>query len=140
MCSLKKIRENSQGLIMRRIHKSKSLNCIRLSHRIFEEHEMFEDWVFQFCSRIQLMLVLVPWLLQALSKALTEDELVYLRIQFKLLEPNKDGRVSLENFKTVIYCFYLFNLTFQSRIGYHSKVGIISSFCWHGLAIYLKNF
>ncbi|XP_030930223.1 CDPK-related kinase 3-like isoform X2 [Quercus lobata] len=39
--------------------------------------------------------------LKALSKALTEDELVYLRIQFKLLEPNKDGRVSLENFKTM---------------------------------------
>ncbi|KAF3950014.1 hypothetical protein CMV_024177 [Castanea mollissima] len=40
--------------------------------------------------------------LKALSKALTEDELVYLRIQFKLLEPNKDGRVSLENFKTAL--------------------------------------
>uniref|UniRef100_A0A2N9EPH3 Protein kinase domain-containing protein n=1 Tax=Fagus sylvatica TaxID=28930 RepID=A0A2N9EPH3_FAGSY len=72
--------------------------------------------------------------LKALSKALTEDELVYLRAQFKLLEPNKDGRVSLENFKTVIYC-YLFNLSFQSRVGYCSKAGIISSVCWHGLAL-----
>ncbi|KAK4418476.1 CDPK-related kinase [Sesamum alatum] len=37
--------------------------------------------------------------LKALSKALTEDELVYLRAQFMLLEPSEDGRVSLENFR-----------------------------------------
>ncbi|XAR53921.1 Non-specific serine/threonine protein kinase [Bertholletia excelsa] len=37
--------------------------------------------------------------LKALSKALTEDELAYLRAQFMLLEPNEDGRVSLDNFK-----------------------------------------
>ncbi|KAK6936626.1 Protein kinase domain [Dillenia turbinata] len=36
--------------------------------------------------------------LKALSKALTEDELTYLRTQFRLLEP-KDGKVSLENFR-----------------------------------------
>ncbi|KAJ4726735.1 CDPK-related protein kinase [Melia azedarach] len=39
--------------------------------------------------------------LKALSKALTDDELVYLRAQFKLLEP-KDGCVSLSNFKTAL--------------------------------------
>ncbi|XWS31997.1 hypothetical protein CRYUN_Cryun23aG0122700 [Craigia yunnanensis] len=44
--------------------------------------------------------------LKALSKALTEDELVYLRAQFRLLEPNRDGSVSLENFKMVIDCLY----------------------------------
>ncbi|KAE8681574.1 rho GTPase-activating protein 3-like [Hibiscus syriacus] len=38
---------------------------------------------------------------KALSKALTEDELVYLRAQFTLLEQNRDGSVSLENFKMV---------------------------------------
>ncbi|KAJ1408375.1 EF-hand domain [Sesbania bispinosa] len=43
--------------------------------------------------------------LKALSKALTEDELPYLRAQFRLLEPNRDGHISLENFKMVIYCF-----------------------------------
>ncbi|KAI7747244.1 hypothetical protein M8C21_004907, partial [Ambrosia artemisiifolia] len=37
--------------------------------------------------------------LKALSKALTEDELIYLSAQFNLLEP-KDGCVSLDNFKT----------------------------------------
>nr|XP_034904326.1 CDPK-related kinase 3-like isoform X3 [Populus alba]XP_034904327.1 CDPK-related kinase 3-like isoform X3 [Populus alba] len=37
--------------------------------------------------------------LKALSKALTEDELVYLRAQFSLLEPNGDGSVSLDNFR-----------------------------------------
>ncbi|KAF5811461.1 putative protein kinase CAMK-CDPK family [Helianthus annuus] len=40
--------------------------------------------------------------LKALSKALTENELVYLRAQFTLLEPNKDGRVSLDNFRTAL--------------------------------------
>ncbi|KAL3846090.1 hypothetical protein ACJIZ3_003493 [Penstemon smallii] len=39
--------------------------------------------------------------LKALSKALTEDELHYLRAQFELLEP-KDGCVSLENFRTAL--------------------------------------
>ncbi|KAL1550655.1 CDPK-related kinase 6 [Salvia divinorum] len=39
--------------------------------------------------------------LKALSKALTEDELIYLRTQFELLEP-KDGCVSLNNFRTAL--------------------------------------
>ncbi|KAI3969202.1 hypothetical protein MKW92_025485, partial [Papaver armeniacum] len=37
-----------------------------------------------------------------LKRAALKDELVYLRIQFKLLEPNKDGRISLDNFKMVL--------------------------------------
>ncbi|XAR62929.1 Non-specific serine/threonine protein kinase [Bertholletia excelsa] len=37
--------------------------------------------------------------LKALSRALTEDELIYLRAQFRLLEPGKDGRISLESFR-----------------------------------------
>ncbi|KAJ9171559.1 hypothetical protein P3X46_014912 [Hevea brasiliensis] len=40
--------------------------------------------------------------LKALSKALTEDELVYLRAQFRLLEPNGDGSVSLDNFRMAL--------------------------------------
>ncbi|GAA0157387.1 non-receptor serine/threonine protein kinase [Lithospermum erythrorhizon] len=39
--------------------------------------------------------------LRALSKALNEDELTYLRSQFTLLEP-KDGCVSLNNFRTAL--------------------------------------
>ncbi|OMO64230.1 hypothetical protein CCACVL1_21901 [Corchorus capsularis] len=39
---------------------------------------------------------------KALSKVLTEDELVYLRAQFRLLEPNQDGSVSLENFEMAV--------------------------------------
>ncbi|KAM2199856.1 hypothetical protein ACFX1Q_002956 [Malus domestica] len=39
--------------------------------------------------------------LKALSKALTEDELFYLRAQFRLLGP-KNGRVSLDNFRTAL--------------------------------------
>ncbi|KAF9618849.1 hypothetical protein IFM89_002717, partial [Coptis chinensis] len=40
--------------------------------------------------------------LQSLSKALTEDELVYLRAQFMLLEPNKDGHISVVNFRMAL--------------------------------------
>jgi Ca2+-binding EF-hand superfamily protein len=40
--------------------------------------------------------------LKALSKTLTEDDLCYLRAQFMLLEPNKSGRVSFENFRMAL--------------------------------------
>ncbi|PKA64187.1 CDPK-related kinase 3 [Apostasia shenzhenica] len=40
--------------------------------------------------------------LKALSKALNEDEFIYIRSQFQLLEPNKDGRVSVENFRMAL--------------------------------------
>ncbi|KAH0448521.1 hypothetical protein IEQ34_022321 [Dendrobium chrysotoxum] len=40
--------------------------------------------------------------LKALSKALTEDELIYIRSQFQLLQPSKDGRVSLDNFRMAL--------------------------------------
>ncbi|KAE9598052.1 hypothetical protein Lal_00003938 [Lupinus albus] len=40
--------------------------------------------------------------MKALSKTLTENELVYLGAQFKLLEPSRDGYVSLENFKMAL--------------------------------------
>lgn len=40
--------------------------------------------------------------LKALSKTLKENELFYLRSQFKLLEPNKDGNISLENFRLAL--------------------------------------
>ncbi|KZV45047.1 serine/threonine protein kinase pk23 [Dorcoceras hygrometricum] len=39
--------------------------------------------------------------LRALSKSLTEEELFYVRAQFKLLEP-KDGCVTLDNFRTAL--------------------------------------
>ncbi|PON75474.1 Serine/threonine protein kinase [Parasponia andersonii] len=40
--------------------------------------------------------------LKALSKALTEDELFYLRAQFRLLEPDGEGCISLHNFKMAL--------------------------------------
>ncbi|CAH9090329.1 unnamed protein product [Cuscuta europaea] len=40
--------------------------------------------------------------LKALSRALTDDELVYLRAQFMLLEPNKEGCISVENFRIAL--------------------------------------
>uniref|UniRef100_A0A6N2KWA3 Protein kinase domain-containing protein n=1 Tax=Salix viminalis TaxID=40686 RepID=A0A6N2KWA3_SALVM len=39
--------------------------------------------------------------LKALSKTLTVDELFYLKEQFVLLEPNKNGTISLENIKAL---------------------------------------
>lgn len=39
--------------------------------------------------------------LQALSKTLTADELFYLKEQFALLEPTKNGTISLDNIKSV---------------------------------------
>ncbi|CAB4287457.1 unnamed protein product [Prunus armeniaca] len=40
--------------------------------------------------------------LRSLSKTLTVDELSYLKEQFALLEPNKNGTISLENIKTAL--------------------------------------
>ncbi|KAH7289768.1 hypothetical protein KP509_30G018000 [Ceratopteris richardii] len=37
--------------------------------------------------------------LKALSKTLTEDELFYLRVQFSLLQPNRDGCINFDNFR-----------------------------------------
>uniref|UniRef100_A0A2P2L935 non-specific serine/threonine protein kinase n=1 Tax=Rhizophora mucronata TaxID=61149 RepID=A0A2P2L935_RHIMU len=41
--------------------------------------------------------------LKALSKTLTGDELFYLKEQFALLEPNKNGTISLDNVKVVSF-------------------------------------
>ncbi|VAI90286.1 unnamed protein product [Triticum turgidum subsp. durum] len=51
---------------------------------------------------------------QALSKALKDDELLYLRLQFDLLEP-RDGVVSLDNFRTAL-TRYLTDAMKESRI------------------------
>ncbi|XP_042404645.1 CDPK-related kinase 3-like [Zingiber officinale] len=40
--------------------------------------------------------------LEALSKALTEDQLFYLRSQFKLLAPNGEGHISFDNFRMAL--------------------------------------
>nr|GMC93409.1 CDPK-related kinase 5-like [Ipomoea batatas] len=40
--------------------------------------------------------------LRALSRTLTVDELSYLRAQFSLLEPNKNGTICLENIKAAL--------------------------------------
>uniref|UniRef100_A0A804LKS8 Protein kinase domain-containing protein n=1 Tax=Zea mays TaxID=4577 RepID=A0A804LKS8_MAIZE len=40
--------------------------------------------------------------LRALAKALTTDQLFYLREQFTLLGPNKSGHISLQNMKTAL--------------------------------------
>lgn len=44
-------------------------------------------------------------MLQALSKTLTVDELFYLKGQFALLEPNKNGCITLENIKLVSFMY-----------------------------------
>lgn len=52
--------------------------------------------------------------MQALSKALTEEELIYLRAQFNLLEP-RAGLVSLDNFRMVggLTVYFLFHKKLQ---------------------------
>lgn len=47
--------------------------------------------------------------LRALAKTLTVDELLYLKEQLALLEPNKNGTINLENIKAVgfVSIFYL---------------------------------
>ncbi|KAK2991482.1 hypothetical protein RJ640_016517 [Escallonia rubra] len=40
--------------------------------------------------------------LRALSKTLTEDDIFYLKEQFALLEPNKDGSITLENIRKAL--------------------------------------
>lgn len=41
--------------------------------------------------------------LKALSRAVTEDELIYIRAQYNLLEPNsRDGRICIDNFRMAL--------------------------------------
>lgn len=51
--------------------------------------------------------------LQALSKTLTVEELFYLKEQFALLEPNKNGSICLDNIKQVNF---LQNIMFVSYL------------------------
>lgn len=60
-----------------------------------------------------LMDFFFSWALgQALSKTLTVDELFYLREQFALLEPSKNGTISLENIKAVGFVSIYFYLRY----------------------------
>ncbi|KAK6948000.1 Protein kinase domain [Dillenia turbinata] len=52
--------------------------------------------------KLMLMVQNLHGLVDALSKALTEDELVYLRAQFRHLEPNKKGQISFDNFRVAL--------------------------------------
>ncbi|XP_020578892.1 CDPK-related kinase 5-like [Phalaenopsis equestris] len=52
--------------------------------------------------------------LRALSKTLTMDDLVYLKGQFNLLEPNKNGCITLENVKMAL-CNHAINAMKESR-------------------------
>ena len=75
---------------------------------------------------IGVMVLVLVVCLQALSKALTEDELVYLRAQFMLLEPNQDGRISIDNFKMVIYFSQSFMILLSTPF-LLSKIEIIAN-------------
>lgn len=88
------------------------LVIIMLQHYYGFPIEVLGRYLFIVAMMVRLMTSKVPLvnvviivtlnvsLSQALSKALREDELLYLRLQFKLLEP-RDGFVSLDNFRTV---------------------------------------
>lgn len=49
--------------------------------------------------------------MQALSKTLSIDEQSYFKIQFALLEPNKNGTISLENIKEVCIISLVFHFS-----------------------------
>ncbi|XP_073296233.1 CDPK-related kinase 5-like isoform X2 [Primulina huaijiensis] len=53
--------------------------------------------------------------LRALSKTLTADELFYLKEQFAMLEPNKNGTISLDNIKAALK-IYATDAMNESRI------------------------
>lgn len=61
---------------------------------------LFSFLVFSFVGSFDYVVAFLH-VLQALSKTLTVDELFYLKGQFALLEPNKDGCITLENIKMV---------------------------------------
>lgn len=65
---------------------------------------------------------------QALSKTLTVDELFYLKEQFVLLEPNKNGSISLDNIKQVssLHCI-------EILLWPRGKVFLIPPTIWPGL-------
>ncbi|THG17102.1 hypothetical protein TEA_008180 [Camellia sinensis var. sinensis] len=63
--------------------------------------------------------------LQALSKALTVNELDFLRAQFLLLEPNKDGYISLDNFKMVIYFSFLLSLKLRCGLSFQGILALV---------------
>lgn len=58
-------------------------------------------------TRVMLSVLHLLMSIQALARALPEDDLIYLRAQFNLLEP-KDGCISLENFRVVSSWFLQF--------------------------------
>ncbi|OEL21498.1 CDPK-related kinase 3 [Dichanthelium oligosanthes] len=55
--------------------------------------------------------------LKALSRAITEDELIYIRAQYNLLEPNsRDGRICIDNFKMDTKLFLFTPLIMQALL------------------------
>lgn len=105
---------------------------IGLVWKLKHEYLKIEDCI-SIC--FQQLILLFFSCFQALSKALTEDELVYLRSQFKLLEPGRDGSVSLDSFKMVIYCFFSFNLSFHPIVHLWFEYPIIHSIFRHDMVI-----
>ncbi|KAI3747921.1 hypothetical protein L6452_10659 [Arctium lappa] len=62
----------------------------------------FDIWIPKFVKRYICSSNLRKSALRALSKTLSHDELVYLKEQFSLLEPTKNGYINVESFKTVV--------------------------------------
>ncbi|KAL4577398.1 hypothetical protein LXL04_013507 [Taraxacum kok-saghyz] len=62
----------------------------------------FDITILKFVKRYICSSSLHKATLQALSKTLTFDELVYTKEQFSMLEPNDSGYISVETFKTVL--------------------------------------
>ncbi|XP_044366562.1 CDPK-related kinase 3 isoform X4 [Triticum aestivum] len=69
--------------------------------------------IYRFIKQYLRVTLLTRLALKALSKALKDNELLYLRLQFKLLEP-RDGVVSIDNFRTAL-TRYLTDVMKESR-------------------------
>ena len=53
------------------------------------------------CFTLLVLMLTFILSLQALSKTLITDELLYLKAQFALLAPNKNGLITLDNIRSV---------------------------------------
>jgi len=78
--------------------KSRVLSSF-LCHDCRHHNLYFKNYIIQFAI---VLILFVSFIRQALSRAVTEDELIYIRAQYNLLEPNsRDGRICTDNFRLV---------------------------------------
>ncbi|KAG6503468.1 hypothetical protein ZIOFF_035783 [Zingiber officinale] len=76
------------------------IQFIKTSKSVLQQHAELIQWLYALSYLFNIFLLHRTF--QALSKALTEDQLFYLRSQFKLLAPNGEGHISFDNFRMAL--------------------------------------